>query len=286
MARCPRVRVTTTALLAAALTVAFAAPARAATGWTLIGKTSVSSLTGDEGVATVATASGTTVRYRGVASIPLSVLFQGWTHIGDPDAHGGYFVDAYQRGSSGTTKMFRVTTPAGRAYEYVHALVPGELFNNSFDAISPDGQWMVAGEWNTMTHLQVYPTPLLNPATAPTGGPLPLSGYITLDHAVNDVQGCDFVTATRLLCSSDDSSLSLWPDPKPLLQVDLPAALAGGDTPGHVTDLGSIPQQSACSGTYEAEGIDYDPSAGQLRVEMIPPGVCAVVTDVYRYQPA
>jgi hypothetical protein len=162
--------------------------------------------------------------------------------------------------------------------------VAGEPYNNSFDAISLDGQWMVAGEWNTMIHLQVYPTPILNPATSPTGGSLPLTGYITLDRAVNDVQGCDFVTATRLLCSSDDSSRTLWPDPKPLLQVDLPGPLTGGDTPGHVTDLGPIPQQSVCSGTFETEGIDYDPAAGQLRVEMVPPSVCAAVTDVYRYR--
>jgi hypothetical protein len=130
----------------------------------------------------------------------------------------------------------------------------------------------------------VYPTPILNPRTAPTGGPLDLAGYITLDRPVNDVQGCDFITTTELLCASDDSSRTLWPDPKPLLQVDLDGPLTGADVPGHVTDIGPIPQRSGCSGTFETEGIDYEPASGQLRVEMVPPGLCGVVTDVYRYQ--
>jgi hypothetical protein len=180
--------------------------------------------------------------------------------------------------------MFRVTTPSGSAYEYTHALVSGEEYNNSFDAISPDGQWMVAGEWNTMTHFQIYPAPILNAATPKTGGGLALSGYVRLDRAVNDVQGCDFVTATRLICASDDNSRSLFPERKPLLQVDLARSLTGGDVAGHVTDLGPIPQANTiCSGTFEAEGVDYDPSTGILRVEIIQPGVCEVATTVYEY---
>jgi hypothetical protein len=135
-----------------------------------------------------------------------------------------------------------------------------------------------------MTHLQVYPTPLLNPGTPATGGPLALAGTIELDHPVRDLQGCDFVTATRLLCASDDSTGQLWPEAKPLLQVDLPGPLAGTGATGHVTDLGPIPRQSICSGSYETEGIDYEPVSRQLRVEMVPPSICAIVTTVYRYQ--
>ena len=195
-------------------------PRAAADDWAQVGRTTASSLTADEGVATVASASGTTsVLYRGVASIPLSVLVQGWVHIGDPDSRGGYVIDAYQGSSGATSKMFRLTTPARTSYQYVHKLVSGEEYNNSFDAISPDGQWLVAGEWDTMTHLQIYPTPRLNPATSATGGTLALAGYITLDHAVNDVQGCDFVTATELICASDDTSTALWPDIQPLLRI-------------------------------------------------------------------
>jgi hypothetical protein len=51
-----------------------------------------------------------------------------------------------------------------------------------------------------------------------------------------------------------------------------------------VTDLGSIPQSSICSGTFEPEAIDYDTATGTLRVEITQPGVCEVATMVYTYQ--
>ncbi len=55
--------------------------------------------------------------------------------------------------------MFAVTTFTGTRYTYVHTLDAGEKINNSFDAISPDTQWMVSGEWGDQSRLQVFPTP-------------------------------------------------------------------------------------------------------------------------------
>ena len=66
--------------------------------------------------------------------------------------------------------------------------------------------------------------------------------------------------------------------------AESPAGLAGGTVTGTVTDLGSIPQSSICSGTFEPEGVDYDPAAGVLRVEITQPGVCEVATTVYEYK--
>jgi hypothetical protein len=182
--------------------------------------------------------------------------------------------------------MFLVTTPSGKTFEYIHALVHGELYNNSFAAVSPDAQWMVAGEWRTMSHLQIYPTPLLNRTTSGNGGPLRLAGFIKLDHKVNDIQGCDFVTPLELICASDDDSKTLFPNQKPLLEVILPGPLRGADVKAHVVDLGPIPQQSTCTGTFEAEGVDFDPSTGTLRVEVIQPGSCILQTTVYEYKRA
>lgn len=259
----------------------------AITGWTQTTHYLENTLSAGEGVATVdPPGAASYVLYRGAASIPLALDVEGWTHVGDPDSTGGYIFDAYQNSSSSsTTKMYLVTTPSGAQYQYTHTLVPGELYNNSFDTVSPDTQWMISGEWGTMSHLQIYPTPLLNPATAPTGGTLNLSGYIQLDHAVNDIQGCDFITSTTLICASDDSSETLFANQKPLLEVQLPAALNGTTETGHVVDLGSIPQtNSICSGTFEAEGVDYDPATGTLRVEIIQPSICEVATTVYEYK--
>jgi hypothetical protein len=256
------------------------------TGWTETGSYLEGTLSAGEGLATVDPPGGTPYTlYRGLASIPLGLDAAGWTHVGDPDSADGYIFDAYQNSSSSSNeKMFLVTTPSGATYQYVHTLVSGELYNNSFATVSPDTQWMVSGEWGTMSHLQIYPTPLLNPETSSDGGTLDLSGYIELDHQVNDIQGCDFVTSTKLICASDDSSETLFPNAKPLLEVDLSAPLDGSDVTGHVVDLGSIPQSSICSGTFEAEGVDYDVATGVLSVEIIQPSVCEVVTSVYEYE--
>jgi hypothetical protein len=255
--------------------------------WTAVGSYVQSTLTAGEGLATVSPPRQKTHElYRGIASIPSDLKGQGWAHIGDPDSVHGYVFDAYQGPSSGNSKMFLVTNPSGKTFEYRHTLVRGELYNNSFDAISPDTQWLVAGEWGTMSHLQIYPTPLLNRGSPYHGGSLQLAGYVKLDHKVNDIQGCDFVTPLRLICASDDDSRSLFPNEKPLLEVDLPRSLHGDNVKGHVVNLGSIPQESSCSGTFEAEGVDFDPSTGILRVEIIQPGSCILKTTVYEYKPA
>jgi hypothetical protein len=260
---------------------------RGVTGWAAVGRYDQNTLFAGEGVTTVFESRRRTHElYRGLASIPSTLKAQGWAHIGDPDSLHGYVFDAYQGPSSGDSKMFLVTTPSGKTFEYVHRLVPGELYNNSFVTISPDSQWMVAGEWETMSHLQIYPTPLLNHRSPARGGSLRLAGYLKLDHKVNDVQGCDFVTPVRLICASDDDSRTLFRNPKPLVQIDLAAPLAGTSVKGHVVDLGSIPQESACSGTFEAEGVDFDTSTDVLRVEVIQPGSCILKTTIYKYRPA
>jgi hypothetical protein len=271
----------------AATAMVVATPTSGIAGWTEVGSDNENTLVAGEGVATVSTPRrGSEELYRGIQSVPSNLSTQGWSHIGDPDSAHGYIFDAYQGPSSGNSKMFLVTTPAAKSFEYIHTLVPGELYNNSFVTVSPDAQWMVAGEWETMTHLQIYPTPLLNPKTSSHGGALRLAGYIRLDHKVNDIQGCDFVTPRRLICASDDDSETLFPNQKPLLAVTLPGPLRGANVMAHVVDLGSIPQESTCAGTFEAEGVDFDTSTGMLRVEVIQPGSCILKTTVYEYKMA
>src|ERR1700733_7410505 len=95
-------------------------------GWTQGGSYDESTLSAGGGVATVVTPRhGTSELYRGIQSVPSNLQAQGWTHIGDPDSIRGYVFDAYQGPSSGTSKMFRVTTPSGKSLEYIHRLRPG-----------------------------------------------------------------------------------------------------------------------------------------------------------------
>ena len=275
--RATRARAAATLFAATVLTVAGSTSASADSpgGWVASGYTTVNSLTGGEGVASQADGS---LIYRGLGSIPLTQRIEGWNHVGDPDISQGYVFDAYQGGDGATSKMFSVTTPGGDLYEYTHPLDSGEMLNNSFATVSPDSQWLVSGEWGAENRLQVFPAPLLNPSTPATGGTLPQAGQITLDQTVDDIQGCDFVSGTRLVCSTDDAS-------KDVVQVDLPHELDGTPVTGQVTTLFQLPQDSICSGTFEAEGIDYDPNARMLRVEIVSPSVCEVATTVYDYQP-
>jgi hypothetical protein len=273
------------ALTALAAAVALGSPnAFAVSGephWEQTGTSYTDTLGGGQGLASRADGS---LLYRGLLDIPLDLRIKGWNHVGDPDISRGHVFDAYQGADTATSKMYAVTTPSGQRYEYTHRLNPGEKVNNSFATVSPDAQWLVSGEWGDQSRLQVFPAPLLNPSTPAKGGDLPEAGQITLDKPVRDIQGCDFVTETRLLCTSDDASGTLFPEIRPLLQVDLPHRLDGRPVTGSVKSLFALPQTSICSGTFEAEGVDYDTKTGTLRAEVIPPGVCAAAATVYSYR--
>lgn len=268
--------------LASAAVLSTATPAQAADTWTEVGSDRADPLTESQGLTSVEVPANSANRYTGIGTIPLSVRSRGWNHVGDPDAsYDGYYIEPYQA-DSGSAKMFRVQAPGGGWSEYVHALGPGEALNNSFVAISPGGQWMVSGEWGTMTRLLVHPTPGVNPSTSPSAN-LPWTSSIRLDRPVRDVQGCDFRDATTLLCSSDDPDGSLFGTTKPLLQIDLSAAPGTSDVTGRVTALRQLPLRSSCSGSFETEGIDYDRRTGTLRVIVISPGFC-VLTDSKTYR--
>ena len=278
--RC-RAGLTSLVALAAAF-VLTTGTASAADTWTETGSDRADPLTESQGLTSVEVPANSANRYTGVGTIPLSVSSRGWNHVGDPDeSYDGYYVEPYQA-DSGTAKMYRVQAPGGTWSEYVHTLASGEALNNSWDAISPDGQYMLSGEYGTMTRFLVFPTPGVNKSTSPSAN-LPLASVVNLDHAVRDVQGCDFSGATTLLCSSDDPDGSLFGYTKPLLQIDLSAQPGSADVTGHVTALRQLPLRSSCSGTFEAEGIDYDRRTGTLRVIVMSPGFC-ILTDSKTYK--
>ncbi|MER5796096.1 hypothetical protein [Streptomyces sp. NPDC001980] len=279
--RC-RAGLTALVALATTLVLATAAPASAADTWTETGSDHADALSESQGLTSVEVPANSPNRYTGAGTIPLGVYSRGWNHVGDPDeSYDGYYVEPYQADSS-TYKMYRVQAPDGTWSEYVHTLVSGEALNNSWSAITPDSQYMLSGEYGTMTRFLVFPTPGANKSTSPSAN-LPLASVVNLDHAVRDVQGCDFSSATTLLCSSDDPDGSLFGYTKPLLQIDLSAQPGSANVTGHVTALRQLPLRSSCSGTFEAEGIDYDRRTGILRVIVMSPGFC-VLTDSVTYK--
>ncbi len=133
---------------AAVLSVSVTTPAAAADTWTEVGSDRADPLTESQGLTSVEVPAGRPNHYAGMGAIPIGVSSRGWNHVGDPDAsYNGYYVS-----------RTRPTPAAPRCSGYGarRCLVgvrpraePGEALNNSFDTISPDGQWMVSGEWGT-----------------------------------------------------------------------------------------------------------------------------------------
>lgn len=243
--------------------------------WALVGRTDVPGAWSDQGLATVTRpGGGSQIDYAGTLTVSSALEAGGWSHVGDPDGWGGWLVTPFQGGPGSRSKMFEVSAPDGAVTRAVHPLAPGELANNSFAAVTPDGQWTVSAEWGTESRLLVFPTPMINPAYSP-GAPLPLAATIHLREPVSDLQGCAFATATSLMCSGSSD----------LLEIDLDQPIQPGYyLSATVHALGPLPEGGTCQGTYEPEGVDIDRALHQLRVEMTQSGVCALFTQVYQYR--
>ena len=253
-------------------------------GWVEVGRDYRFGPTSDQGLATVQGRGGDhRFVYRGGWSIPGQLRAEGWDHIGDPDGYDDLIFDAYQT-SSNQAKMFAVTGPDGLIHSFRHQLTGDELANNSFAAVSPDGHWLVSGEWGQMRRLLVFPTPLINPM-APVGAvDLPWVASIQLDHDVRNVQGAVFIDERTLLCSTDDPSVDLWGIRRQLLEVRLDATPSDVDVSGQVTCLGALPLVSLCPGTFEVEGLDFDRISGVLRVAIVPPPPCKLLTTIVSFE--
>jgi hypothetical protein len=257
--------------------------------WRLVRWTTLPTGIAGQGVATVLNPNGTSrIVTRGLGSIPLALRRAGWTHIGDPDSIDGYLLDAYQSAVQAgvhtathpSTKLFTLTSPAGVRTDYLHRLVRGEMFNNSFVAIAPGGRWFVSGEWLTVKRLLVFALPRLLPLPQVDSN-LALASTIRLKHPVRDVQGCAFTGATTLLCSTNDPRRDLFPVPHQLLRIQLAHPLDGTPDSATVHLLGELPQRSSCPGLGEVEGLDV--AGSRLLVAVIEPGRCSHSTQLYTY---
>lgn len=249
--------------------------------WRLQGWVTAAEDRTDQGLATVTTASGRArVVTRGDDSIPPALRAAGWRHIGDPDAAGGWLLDAYQGSPSATAKLYVLTAPDGRRYLLRHPLLPGEQYNNSFAAIAPDRHWFLSGEWGTMRRLLAFPLPT-PAALSRTGGASTLlaAGAVTLDRPVRDVQGCAFSSATSLVCSTNDPGRDLFPVPRQLLGVRLAHPIDGRPVSATVSLLGAVPTVDACGRPQEVEGIDVH--GARMLVAVV--SGCRSTTTTFRY---
>jgi len=213
--------------------------------------------------------------FRRLMGTPLQLLLDGYLHIGDVDSHGGLAYIPYENSGKGTEKAYGVIDLAsGRVLRWsVHPLDAGEAYNNSWVSVSPDGRWLVSGEWEDMTSLLVF-------ATDDVGRPSIETAFrVRLDAPLSYVQGCDFYSAVRLVCHDDT-------DDRRLLQIDLDHPLDGADVGSHTVVLGSTPVDLAvpllaniCRFATEAEGVDV--SGSTLRFMTVDP--CLLWSHEYVY---
>lgn len=246
--------------------------ARAAATWTLQTFFTEPITVAGEGVASYPRGR---LLFRGFAQVPAPVSQLGFNHVGDEDIdRSGHIYDAYEDDHPDpVAKLFTITAPNGRLSVYSHRLAPGEEFNNSFVTVSPNERWLVSGEWNTEQRLLL----LSNPKGRPSGSSIPLAGTIGLHPALYHVQGCDFLDAVTLICSTDNAVHAV-------VKVSLSAPLHRGTN--RATDRRLlIPRElSKCPGTgFESEGVDYNPRTGRLTVGLNEPGACIGTTDLNVY---
>jgi hypothetical protein len=258
--------------------------------WTLVGVQWKSKRMANQGLCSVRTVPGGPARlvFRGSQSVAPDLRANGWGHIGDPASWGGAIFDAYQwKDGAATAKLFRVTKDS-QALDFSHPLVhispTNEMFNNSFAAVSPDGQWLVSGEWGEVTRFLVFPTPSVNPDARDPHQPLRLAGLCRLAHPVRNVQGAVFVDDTTLLCSTNDDEAGLWPATRQLLEVRLCHPLPDLSSPASVQYVGKLPYPTFGIHEPEVEGIDFDQDTGSLRVVIVPkPPLGLLFVGVYRF---
>lgn len=249
--------------------------------WVLTGWRAIPAGNSDQGVATVTLPHGVgRVATRGNADVSDALRARGWWHIGDPDSTRGYLLDAYQGKQGMDAKLFVLTGPDGHRSDFFHRLVPGEMINNSFVAISPSGRWFVSGGWHTVTRLLEFPMPGFN-ADARPGRDLRLAATVDLSSPIRNVQGCAFASVIQLVCSTSDPRTDLFRVARQLVVVNLKHPLDGRRQIGTPVLLGAMPQVSRC-GPAETEGIDIHGDTMLVVAHEL--GACRGRTDLFRYR--
>jgi hypothetical protein len=206
----------------------------------------------------------------------------GFDHLGDPDAYGilifgglednsAPFVNPYHRGfvifdSEKLSIVWWANDPGS----------PDRIGDGAcpWVAVSPDGEWIVTGEWDPMQSVIVYKVlDVMSEHTVHRVGEFPI------DMPLRDIQGCDFDGPQVLVCASDDSDSG-----RLIYSIVLSGPLQGDALPnlsGHVEPLFHAPvPEKRCDNPQEVEGVDVD--GDTLRVLVL--GSCLFDEHLYRYE--
>lgn len=215
-------------------------------------------------------------------SIPSDLAPQKFDHLGDIDAFEGLIYGGLEDNSEPYGDRYHralVAYDSETLAATAHAVDPGAPDapgdgDAPWVAVSPDGTWVVASEWDPQESLIVFERDAIL-----AGGELAESARIPLDATLARVQGCDFDGPRTLVCASDDAATGklVW---SIVLSRPLDARADPADLTGHVAPLfPTLIPENLCGVEAEVEGVDV--SGDELRVIVI--GTCLIDSHVDLY---
>lgn len=215
-------------------------------------------------------------------AIPSALAPRKFDHLGDIDAFDGQIYGGLEDNSEPYGDRYHralvaydaeTLAPTAWAVDPGAPDVPGDG-DAPWVAVSPDGAWVVASEWDPQDSLIVFARDEVL-----AGGEIAEVARIPLDATLARIQGCDFDGPRTLVCASDDAATGklVW---SIVLSKPLDARADPADLVGHVAPLfPTVAPENVCGVEAEVEGIDV--SGDELRVMVI--GTCLVDTHVDLY---
>jgi hypothetical protein len=206
----------------------------------------------------------------------------GFDHLGDPDGNGTLVYGGLENDSPPLVNPYHrcfVVYEAETLFIVAWANDQGRSDKPGdgdcpWVAVSPDGNWIVTGEWDLMKTVIVYRVRDLM-----SDHVIHREGEIPMDLPLRDIQGCDFDGPRVLVCASDDKDAG-----RPIYAIVLSGPLQGETLPeltAHVEYLFPAPvPEVQCNQPQEVEGDDVD--GDTLRVLVI--GSCLIDEHLYRYE--
>ncbi len=217
-----------------------------------------------------------------VSAFPPALATEHFDHLGDIDAFGGQIYGGLEDNAEPYGERYHRAliayddeslSPTAFALDPGAPNAPGDG-DAPWVTVSPDGTWVVGGEWDPQESLMVWSRDDLL-----AGGEIETVARIPLDAPLARVQGCDFDGPRVLVCASDDAATG-----KLVTAIELSAPL---DARANLTALTAqveplfpvpIPK-NLCGIEAEVEGVDVN--GDTLRVMVI--GTCLLDTHIARY---
>lgn len=216
------------------------------------------------------------------SAFPTALASQRFDHLGDIDGFAGQIYGGLEDNGEPYGERYHralVAYDAETLEPEAYAVDPGAPDapgdgDAPWVTVSPDGAWVVSGEWDPQDSLLVFRRDAIL-----AGGEIETVVRIPLDVPLARIQGCDFDGPRVLVCASDDAATGKLVSAI-VLSAPLGATVDLASVTAHVEPLFPVLiPPDVCGAEAEVEGVDVD--GDELRVMVI--GSCLLDTHVDRY---